>query len=289
VAYDDLLQLEATDSPQRFRCALSRGILTPAGTLQGGAGLGIALQATEQVTGRPTIWAAAQYLSFAPGTASVDVDVAIEVTGHNTTQARCMLSRDGQEILTAHIALGARPFDQEGVWVAPPRVPEPLDCPAFEFFAINRQDLGGLTDFRLASGRQPRELRGVPGQGNSAYWCRVEKRPHLVGAAELAFLGDFLPLGFCEPFGQRYAGTSIDNTMRFGQRAESEWVLLDCRMEQVANGFGYGQAHLWSQDGRLLATASQTMVMRFQSGDTDTFARSTRREPAPPGPPAPLT
>ena len=37
--------------------------------------------------------------------------MTIEVAGHNTTQARCVLSRDGQEVLTAHGALGSRTME----------------------------------------------------------------------------------------------------------------------------------------------------------------------------------
>ena len=106
----------------------ARLLLTPADTLQGGAGLGAATAAMELVTGRPTIWATAQYLSFAAGTDPIDIDVTVEVAGHNTTQARCVLSRDGREILTAHSALGRREFEFEGVWCSRPDVPPPDRC-----------------------------------------------------------------------------------------------------------------------------------------------------------------
>ncbi len=46
----------ATTSSQ-FRWVPSELLLTPAGTLQGGAGLGAAITAMELATGRPVIWA----------------------------------------------------------------------------------------------------------------------------------------------------------------------------------------------------------------------------------------
>jgi len=45
----------------------------------------------------------------------------------------------------------------------------------------------------------------------------------------------------------------------------TEWVLLDIRIHAVANGFGHGVVHLWSDDGTLMATASQSTIVRFWS------------------------
>jgi len=278
VVFDDLLTLRPTDAPNRWICEFSSHVLTPRGTLQGGAGLAAALLATERVAGRPTFWATAQYLSFASGTAPVELEVTIEAAGHNTTQARCVLLREGVEVLTAHAALGSRPFGPDATWVDRPVVPPPDDCPPFDFFAADRGDLGEITELRLASGRQIRDLKGEPGGSTTAFWCRLSLGRHAVGVGELAFIGDLLPLGFCEPYGAPYAGTSIDNTIRVGQRTETEWVLIDCRMEQVANGFGYGRAHLWSEDGLLLGTASQTMVMRIDTRRNDLHSRPPIRD-----------
>jgi hypothetical protein len=43
----------------------------------------------------------------------------------------------------------------------------------------------------------------------------------------------------------------------------TEWVLLDIRIDAVAHGFGHGTVHLWSQDGSLLASASQSTIVRM--------------------------
>jgi acyl-CoA thioesterase II len=276
MAFEQHLTILPTDSPTRFTCEYSPFVLTPRGTLQGGAGLAAALMATEVVTGRPTVWAAAQYLAFAAGREPVQLDVTVEVEGHHTTQARCVLSRNGTEVLTTHAALGSKPFSPGGTWVERPLVPGPDECEPFRFFAKGKFDLGDIVELRLAHGRQIRDLLGRPGGGNTAFWCRVSYGRHPVGVGELAFIGDLLPLAFCEPYGLMYAGTSIDNTIRVGARVETEWVLLDCRMEQVASGFGYGHAYLWSQDGDLLGTASQTMAMRMETRDEVSTAQLNR-------------
>ncbi|MGD9701224.1 MAG: acyl-CoA thioesterase [Acidimicrobiia bacterium] len=262
-----LFALGPVDDTQRFAWTPSPLLLTPAGTLQGGAGLGAATAAMEAVTGRPVIWATAQYLSFASGTAPIDIDVTIEVAGHNTTQARCVVSRDGKEILTAHAALGRRDLDFAGVWCAPPAVPDPDDCPHYRFFEHGRRHIGDLAEFRLARGRQldDIEANGGRGDGSFALWIRCWEGDHMMTVPDLTFIGDFMPLGFADAMGAPFAGNSLDNTIRVGHLTVTRWVLLSAHVQQVAHGFGYGRAELWAQDGTLLGEVSQSAVMRMHS------------------------
>jgi acyl-CoA thioesterase len=78
----------------------------------------------------------------------------------------------------------------------------------------------------------------------------------------LAFIGDFMPLAFADAMGAPYAGNSLDNTIRVGRLTRTGWVLLSAHVQQVVNGFGYGRAELWAQDGTLLGEVSQTAVLR---------------------------
>jgi acyl-CoA thioesterase len=40
-------------------------------------------------------------------------------------------------------------------------------------------------------------------------------------------------------------------------------VLLDIRVHAVERGFGHGLVHMFAEDGTLLATASQSCIVRF--------------------------
>ena len=66
------IPVEPTDSPGHYRFTLPKNLCVgPPDRLFmfGGVGLASALSAVEHFTGRPTVWAAAQYLSYArPGT-----------------------------------------------------------------------------------------------------------------------------------------------------------------------------------------------------------------------------
>jgi acyl-CoA thioesterase len=273
----DAFQLEPSADPLTVTWRPSPLLLTPADTLQGGAGLGAALAAMQAATGRPVIWGTAQYLSFAIGMDPIDIAVTIEVAGRNTTQARCVLSRDGDEILTAHAALGARDFELEGVWVAPPEVPAPDECPPYRFFARGRGHLGDRAEFRLALGRQLDDIERDGGRGDGSFglWVRCWDGVQPATVSDLAFVGDFMPLGFADATGHPYAGNSLDNTIRVGNLVDTEWILLSTHVQQVANGFGYGRAELWSDDRTLLGEVSQSAILRKHSRMREVRAESS--------------
>jgi acyl-CoA thioesterase len=78
------------------------------------------------------------------------------------------------------------------------------------------------------------------------------------------------------------AGSSLDNSMRFhGGAAVAEWVLIELQGELANGGFGHGSLRVWTEDGRLIATGSQTASMRylFNEGEMPTLpqARMTDR------------
>ena len=77
------------------------------------------------------------------------------------------------------------------------------------------------------------------------------------------WLGQYLvPFGISQALGERAGGNSLDNTIRVARRVPTEWLLLDVRIHAVAHGFGHGLVHMWAEDGSLLATASQSAIVR---------------------------
>ena len=116
---------------------------------------------------------------------------------------------------------------------------------------------------RLADARSFEELPGPPSEGGrSALWARIPDVLDM-SAATLAILGDYVPFGIGQALGAMAGGNSLDNTLRVGRLVPTEWVLLDIRVDLIANGFGHGVVHLWAEDGTLLATASQSTIVRY--------------------------
>jgi acyl-CoA thioesterase-2 len=255
------LGLQATDDPLRFTMQVTPGVSTPGHFLFGGCGLAAGIAAIEQVTGRPAVWATAQYLSYAPTGSTVEIEVVVPVSGRHTSQARAVARREGEEILTVNAAVGSRNFPFSGTWAERPTVPAPEDCPPREVPEMFAGTVMGRVEVRIASGRTMTALDGTPGTGRSALWARVPGQLE-PSAGTLAILGDYVPGGVAEVLGVPAGGSSLDNTLRVARLVATEWVLCDIRIHAIEHGFGHGLAHLWAEDGTLLATASQSVIVR---------------------------
>jgi len=255
------LGLQPTEDPARWRLPVVPGISAGGGFLFGGCGLGAAVVAMEAFTGRPTVWATAQYLSYARADEVVDVEVVSPAEGRSVTQARAVGRVADREIFTVNGALGRRDVDAEGQWTVFPEVPDPDECPVRKH-RFQHESVADRMEQRLAVGRPFDELDGTPSDGRSALWARMPEVLEM-SAASLAVLGDFVPFGIGQALGLHAGGNSLDNTLRVVRLVPTDWVLIDIRIHAVADGFGHGVVHLWSEDRRLLATASQSTIVRF--------------------------
>lgn len=242
------------------------GLTSGTGALFGGCGLGASIEVMEQLTGRPCVWATAQYLSFAHPPSVVELDALEVVRGHHISQARVIAHVGDTEILTVLGALGYRPLDLEGQWSTRPQVPGPVESPAREMMDRHEGRIASRLDARLASGLAPSEFPSRVGTGNAALWVRLPEVLEM-SAAALAIIGDFVPFGISQALGQRAGGNSLDNTLRIAHRVPTEWVLADVRIHAIADGFGHGLVHLWGEDGTLLGTASQSTIVRAWRDD----------------------
>jgi acyl-CoA thioesterase len=262
------LGLEPTHNPMRWVLPVTPGISTVGPFLFGGCALGAAIAAMEATCGRPVVWATAQYLSYAHPPSILDIDVTLAVQGHSITQARVVGHVADTEILTVNAALGTRDLPTEGSWVEMPAVPPPEDCDVRGPRLPGTESIMDRLDVRLASARAWDEMDGNPApDGRSMLWARVPDLLDLSSGASLAILGDYVPFGIGQALGRIGGGNSLDNTLRVYRLVPSEWVLLDIRVHAVAHGFGHGAVHLWSEDGALLATASQSAIVRLMDAD----------------------
>ena len=260
------LGLVPTHDPLRWQLPLRRELMTAGGFLYGGAGLAAAIAVMELSTNRPVVWATAQYISFARMPAVLDLDITISAHGRNTTQARCSVRSGHEEILVTLATLGRKDLPIEGIWATRPDVPswretrpqlpEPVLGTVHE--AIDMRIVHGISRRQLIRGRTDRQ----DASGRAAYWLRIPGGPKVPDAADLAMVGDVVPSAFANATGEPIAGNSLDNTIRTAKLVQTEWVLADVQVQAIGDGFGYGRAHLWAEDGTLLGTASQSSVIR---------------------------
>ncbi len=230
------------------------------GSLFGGVGLAAGVVTLEQATAKPIVWATGQYLSITQQPAVLDLEAVLPAVGRNVTQGRVVGHLDDQEIITILGACGQRPAAVAGTWSTMPSVPRPEDS---EILARHHDgdSLHDHVEVRIARGMFGFSGAGTPsGDNTTQLWIRMPEVEHDAGA--LAIIADYMPSSLGNAFGSMMGCTSIDNTIRIAQRADSDWVLCDNHIEHVGDGFGYGVVNMWNEDGVLLATASQTMIVR---------------------------
>ena len=254
------LALDHPIDTQRWQLALTARVSGGRGSLFGGAGLAAGIVALEHATNKPVIWATGQYLSLTQLGERLDLEVILPAIGRNVVQGRVVGHVGDREVITIVGAAGSRPSAAEGCWERFPAPPPPEDCPLVPE-RHEGESLHGHIEVRLARGCFGFSGFGTPtDDGRSLLWIRMPEVEH--DAAALAIIADYMPSVVGNAFGRIMHCTSLDNTIRFGRLEPTGWVLCDNRMEYAGNGFGHGTVHLWSESGRLLATASQSMIVR---------------------------
>ncbi len=236
-------------------------VITPGNFLFGGCGLASGLVALEEASGRPTIWATAQYLSYAPLGAKVMVTTDLAVVGGRVTQARATAHADGREILTVTGAFGVGDLNAPTPWATMPRVASPEECPPRIIPEHFNRSIFNHLETRIALGRSFTEAHDTPGSPISALWSRVPGHFD-PSAATLAIFGDYVAGGVSQPLGYPVMGRSLDNSLRVASLEPTEWVLTEIHMHALSGGFAQGTAFMWSQSGTLLATASQSIAVK---------------------------
>jgi acyl-CoA thioesterase len=233
------------------------------GSIYGGAALGAAVELLESVTGSRVRWATARFLR-APGIGSeLVLSHTADVVGRRSSQLTVTAAHGGQvafEVIAA-VGDGNTATGISGQWADMPAVPRPADCPAIPDHPQHARSAFGQADRRTA--RSSNDGR-VPGRNST--WTRL-KGGGTSTPAGLAWIADSIGFGLSQAVGPLARATSLDNTIRYAAAAQSEWVLADVHAHAAADGYAYGDVHLFSENGTLLATGNQTCVARVPIAD----------------------
>lgn len=244
------------DDPMRAAFELTPHLLRMDGMLFGGTAVSASLIAMERVTERAPVWVTVQFVASATLGDRIDLEVTIAAAGRSVEQVQVQGRCHGRLVFSALGATATRnPEGITGIGAPPPpAVLPPDECPLW-----TGHDAGApvghhlVSEFREAFFVTPEPER----PGHMALWGRVFESP-LTTPAKLGFLADMVPLAIDRGAGVPGAGTSLDNTLRIGRLVDSEWVLIELDGHVAEGGLGHGGAHLWSPEGVLLASASQT-------------------------------
>lgn len=270
----DFLGLTSSGQPGHYRFEVIDRLSRLDGRLYGGAAIAVSIAAAELVSDRSALWMTTQFVSTVEQGAEVDVLAEVLADGRRTNQVRVTGTSEAGD--TVFASLGAtghhRPDGLTGEFERPPRVSAPDDSTPWDSPFTGLAQAAGLDHIPVPPRRTgfgvAVEMRGPevldhpdPGPGRVCVWAR--RRDHVpVTPSIAAYVADMVPMSIAHALGIMAGGTSLDNTIRIGPFLDSEWILIDLRPHLAIGGYGHGVAHVWSEEGHLLATASQTASMR---------------------------
>jgi len=218
--------------------------------LMGGIAMATAIEAAEQFTGRPLLWATIQFIS--PGALDSLVTIKVEQLGggRNVSQVCVTLSAGDKIIQKMSAALGARDDFENCQFVKMPKVRPPEES-FVRGDAPSDLNQGVTTKFERLRAFDCSET------GVEYMWARPKFETPM-SAPLLSITSDFI-LGAHQTSN---FGKSIDNTLRIYSRQETDWILCVTQISGVANGFSHSTMHQFAQDGTLLSISSQTGIMK---------------------------
>ena len=238
------------------------------GSLFGGVGVAAALITLEAMTSQAPVYMTCQFASTVVPPAELTFVTEVLAQGRTVSQGRITATSEGRTILALIGATGHRTEDHLARGSKMPVV-----APPEELAPLRRVDeepsLHHHVDVRMARGAfgfasEDAEGRGTAsGDSNTLFWTRMPNVVH--DAAALSLMADYLPSAVGNAVGEQVFCSSLDNTVRFTGPIEtdttSEWVLCESHVEFVGAGFASNRGFLWSRDGRLLASANQSVTV----------------------------
>ena len=254
-----LIPFRSGPVPGSRRFDLTTGLARVDGVLYGGTGAAASVLAMEEATQRDALWLVTQFI--APANVGDTIDVAVDelALGGRIAQLQVRAQVGARTIFTA---LGAtahpRPGGLTGQYLPMPAVSPPEDSAPLSFGPSAWGDAEVEASRRLEY-REARYVGEAP-PGALALWARLHGIDELTRAG-VAYLADMVPPAVARAAGRLGGGFSLDNALRFADLPPADWVLLDLRGELATNGYGHGSLTVWTPDGTLVATGSQTASM----------------------------
>jgi acyl-CoA thioesterase-2 len=230
--------------------------------LFGGAGMAAAVTAMEQSLDSDLVLANAQFQSFANFGNKLDIVVTPTEGGRKLRRAKAVGKVSGKTVFTVDAVLSEMAGQEARQWTAmPANLAAPENCSAWPI--VPEQDSNARLLDRLDVRLSVPE--GVPTDeengGNLKLWIQP-KEAVAMDATLISICADFLPAAVGAATQRPGGGNSLDNHVRIAQLVPTKWILCDISVHHASNGLAQGDMKLFAQDGRLLATASQTLKLR---------------------------
>jgi acyl-CoA thioesterase len=268
--------------PHRWHAHLDPAWDTPGG-VHGGVLVATGARAALAGVARPDLRLRVAHAVFlAPPSHDLFFDVTILRQGRGSAHVRALgtCARQQHPAVDLTIVLTADRTSPSLPAGSPPDVLPPDDLPRSEGGPLGNAP--GVTaaprlfdqlDVRTALGALPWHEGWRPDQGGRHIrWARYQRRPALPdGSYDPLALSPLADLPGPSIWQQIRPGDpmmffmSLDMSLNFLEPVTDDWVLTDIRARRLADGHAYVETDLWS-GGRLVATSSQTMLIRQTEG-----------------------
>lgn len=246
-------------------------------TPSGGVLMTVAMRAMQAELGDPEFRPVSANTHFCSPVPAGPLAVRVEVLRHGGAAAQVRAQLSSTTMPGPGLEVSATfGRDREGIDLIdtePPEVPPPADAPAMERLAgldlSHRPAFFSNFDTRLALGHAWWGDDWEPGEARIARWFRYlvpQARPDgCFDPLALPPIADTMPPALHQKLGPGHApfhAPSLDLTVHFLDDTRSEWLLTNVHARHARAGFASADVEIWDEHGRLVAFATQTMMLR---------------------------
>jgi acyl-CoA thioesterase len=246
-------------------------------TPSGGALMTVAMRAMQEELADPGLRPLSANTHFCSPVPAGPLEVRVEVLRHGGAAAQVRAQLSSTTVPGPGLEVSATfARDRDGVDLidtAPPSVPPPDQCPSFDQLPIvigrERPPFFHNLESRLAQGQMWWTKGWPPGPARIARWFRYRVPQRLADGRfdPLAIppIADTMPPALMQKLGpshEPFHAPSLDLTVHFLEDTEAEWLLVNVHARRARAGYATASAEIWDDRRRLLAFATQTMMLR---------------------------
>jgi len=205
-------------------------------------------------------------VSFISAVAIGDVALKTEVfrSGKSVIQAEARLMQNGEvlAVLLASFGRGRESAINVQTRHTAPDFKKPVDIPAFPYLDGIMPEFFQQTDLRWAKGGTPFTASEKPDFGG---WMRWQDSFPQMTMAHLFALIDAWPPSVLSMFKAHAPASTLCWTVEFlaepvGKNSDSWWQ-YEVITDSAKSGYGHAEAHIWDDDGNLVAISRQTVTV----------------------------
>jgi acyl-CoA thioesterase len=245
-------------------------------TPSGGALMTVAMRAMQKELSDPALRPLSANTHFCSPVPAGPLEIRVEVLRHGGAAAQvraqlCSTTMPGPGLEVS--ATFAR--DREGVDLidtAPPSVPAPDQCRSLDdaqILAGPRPRIFANLESRLAQGHLWWTKDWPSGPARIARWFRYKVPQRLddgrFDPLAIPPIADTMPPALIQQLGpghEPFFAPSLDLTIHFLEDTTAEWILTAVHVPRARGGYATANAEIWDDRGRLIATATQMMLLR---------------------------